>query len=397
MHHLRISLLPQEIRNILARSMHQSERYRSMKAAGYSEEEINKSFHVPTDMTIFTYHGDVDTVMTPLDSIRYYKSFLRSGFVSMEAKTGAVKAYVGGLDFSHFQYDMASEGRRQVGSTIKPFLYSLAMENGFSPCDMAPNWPQTYMVAGKPWTPRNASHSRVGQMVTLKWALAQSNNWVSAYLISKLDPHQFVELLHQYGISNPDIHPSLSLCLGPCDISVSEMVSAYTAFVNHGIRCAPMFVSRIEDNEGNVIARFEPRMTEVISEESALKMLVLLQGVVEGGTASRLRFKYGIEAQMGAKTGTTNRNSDAWFIGMTPTLVSGCWVGGEDRDIHFDSMSMGQGATMALPIYAYYMKRVYKNKLLPYSADEVFDIPEDYNACAREENDDFSAIEDVYE
>lgn len=390
-------LTTNEVRAILTRSMHQSERYRSMKAAGYSEEEINKSFRVPTEMTIFTYHGEVDTLMTPLDSIRYYKSFLRSGFVSMEAKTGAVKAYVGGLDFSHFQYDMASEGRRQVGSTIKPFLYSLAMENGFSPCDLAPNWPQTYMVAGKPWSPRNASHSRVGEMVTLKWALAQSNNWVSAYLISKLDAYQFVELLHQYGISNPDIHPSLALCLGPCDITVSEMVSGYTAFVNHGIRCAPMFVSRIEDNEGNVIARFEPRLTEVISEESALKMLVLLQGVVDGGTGSRLRYKYGIEAQMGAKTGTTNRNSDAWFIGLTPSLVSGCWVGGEDRDIHFDDMTYGQGAAMALPIYAYFMKKVYRNSLLPYSPDELFEIPEDYNACAKDDTDDFSAIEDVFE
>lgn len=390
-------LTPKEVRAILARSMRQSERYRSMKAAGCSDEEINKSFRQPTEMTIFTYHGDVDTLMTPLDSIRYYKSFLRSGFVSMEAKTGAVKAYVGGLDFSHFQYDMATEGRRQVGSTIKPFLYSLAMENGFSPCDVAPNWPQTYMVAGKPWTPRNSSHSRVGQMVTLKWALAQSNNWVSAYLINKLDPHQFVELLHQYGISNPEIHPSLSLCLGPCDVSVSEMVSGYTAFVNHGIRCAPMFVSRIEDNEGNVIARFEPRMTEVICEESALKMLVLLQGVVDGGTGSRLRYKYGIEAQTGAKTGTTNRNSDAWFIGVTPSLVSGCWVGGEDRDIHFDNMTYGQGAAMALPIYAYFMKKVYRNTLLPYSPDEVFDIPEDYNACLQADKDDLSGIEDVFE
>lgn len=390
-------LTPKEVRAILSRSMRQSERYRSMKAAGSSDEEINKSFRIPTEMTIFTYHGDVDTVMTPLDSIRYYKSFLRSGFVSMEAKTGAVKAYVGGLDFSHFQYDMATEGRRQVGSTIKPFLYSLAMENGFSPCDLAPNWQQTYIVAGQPWTPRNASHSRVGQMVTLKWALAQSNNWVSAYLMSKLDPHQFVELLHQYGIYNPDIHPSMALCLGPCDITVAEMVSGYTAFANHGIRSAPMFVSRIEDSEGNVIARFEPRINEVISEESAYKMLVLLQGVVDGGTGSRLRYKYGIECQMGAKTGTTNRNSDAWFIGVTPNLVSGCWVGGEDRDIHFDSMTMGQGATMALPIYAYYMKKVYRDKMLPYSDTDVFEIPEDYDACARMEQDDFSAIEDVFE
>lgn len=391
-------LTAKEIKQILNRSITQSERYATMKAAGCSDEEIQTAFKTKTEMTVFTYHGEVDTVMTPLDSIRYYKSFLRAGFCSMEAKTGAVKAYVGGLDFAHFQYDMVMDGRRQVGSTIKPFLYSLAMENGFSPCDMAPNVQQTYIVAGKPWTPRNASHSRYGDMVSLKWGLAQSNNWISAYLMSKLDPQQFVELLRNYGISNPDIHPSMSLCLGPCDITVGEMVSAYTAFANHGIRCAPMFVTRIEDTNGQVLARFEPRVNEVISEESALKMLVLLQGVVDGGTGSRIRFKYGINAQMGAKTGTTNRNSDAWFIGVTPDLVSGCWVGGEDRDIHFDSMAMGQGATMALPVYAYYMKKVYKNTALPYRPDALFDIPEDFDGCARAGGgDDFMDIEEVFE
>lgn len=391
-------LTSKEIKQILNRSIVQSDRYRNMKAAGYSEEEIRQSFREKTEMTVFTYHGDVDTVMTPLDSIRYYKSFLRAGFCSMEVKTGAVKAYVGGLDFAHFQYDMVMEGRRQVGSTIKPFLYSLAMENGFSPCDYAPNVQQTYIVAGQPWTPRNASRSRYGQSVTLKWGLAQSNNWISAYLMSKLDPHQFVDLLRQYGIHNPDIHPSMSLCLGPCDITVGEMVSAYTAFANHGIRCAPMFVMRIEDNNGQVLARFEPRVSEVISEESANKMLILLQGVVNGGTGGRLRFKYDIQAQMGGKTGTTNRNSDAWFIGVTPDLVSGCWVGGEDRDIHFDSMTMGQGATMALPIYAYFMKKVYRNVQLPYRPDAVFDLPEGYDGCSGSvENDDFMGIEDVFE
>lgn len=390
-------LTAKEVRAILSRSVHQSERYRAMKAAGCSEEEINKSFRQPIDMTVFSYKGEIDTTMTPLDSIRYYKSFLRSGFVSMDVKTGAVKAYVGGLDFAHFQYDMAADGRRQVGSTIKPLLYSLAMENGFSPCDMAPNWQQTYMVAGRPWTPRNANHSRAGQMVSLKWGLAQSSNWVSAYLMSKLDPHQFVELLHNYGINNPDIHPSLSLCLGPCDITVMEMVSAYTAFANHGIRCAPMFVSRIEDNEGNVIARFEPQLSEVISEESTYKMLVLLQGVIDGGTGGRIRHRYHITAQMGGKTGTTNRNSDAWFMAVTPSLASGCWVGGEDRDIHFDSMAWGQGATMALPIYAYFIKKVYRDGMLPYSQDETFDIPADFNPCDKADADDFSAIEDVYE
>ena len=343
-------LTKKQVNQIMERAVLQSERYRILKSNGASDEEIHKSFHTPTDMSIFTYHGDVDTTMTPIDSIRYVKSFLRAGFMSMDPTTGAVKAYVGGLDYTHFMYDMVTGGRRQVGSTIKPFLYSLAMENGFSPCDLAPNVQRTYMVAGMPWTPRNASHKRAGEMVTLKWGLAQSSNWISAYLMSKLSPQQFVQLLHDYGINNPDIHPSMSLCLGPCEMTVAEMVSAYTTFANRGIRTAPMFVSRIEDNEGNVITSFQPRMNEVISEESANKMLVLLKGVVDGGTAGRLRYKYNFTGEIGGKTGTTNRNSDAWFMGFTPQLVSGCWVGGDDRDIHFDSMRMGQGATMALPI-----------------------------------------------
>jgi penicillin-binding protein 1A len=275
------------------------------------------------------------------------------------------------------------------------------MENGFSPCDVAPNVQQTYMVAGQPWTPRNASRARYGDMVTLKWGLQQSNNWISAYLMSKLSPAAFVTLLHEYGIRNPEIHPSPALCLGPCEITVGEMVSAYTAFVNHGIRAAHMFVTKIEDNEGNVIAQFQPRMNEVISEESANKMLYMLRAVVDGGTAGRLRFRYGLKGEIGGKTGTTNNNSDAWFMGLTPTLVSGVWVGGDDRDIHFDSMAMGQGATMALPVFAYFMQRVYKDKRLGYSEDAVFDVPADYNPCENDESgladmgDD--SIEEVFE
>lgn len=387
-----------QVRSILNRSITQSDRYRNMKAAGYSEEEIRKAFRTPTDMAVFTYHGDIDTVMTPLDSIRYYKSFLRTGFVSMDPKNGLVKAYVGGMDFTHFQYDMATEGRRQVGSTIKPFLYSLAMENGFSPCDEAPNVQQTYTVAGRSWTPRNTSRSRYGQMVTLKWGLAQSNNWISAYLMSKLNPQQFVGLLRSYGFYNPDIHPSLALALGPCEASVCEMVSAYTVFANHGIRCAPMFVTKIEDNEGNVIASFQPRMNEVISEASANKMLVELQAVVNEGTARRLRFKYNFKGEIGGKTGTTNRNSDAWFMGFTPELVSGCWVGGEDRDIHFDSMSMGQGATMALPIWAYFMQKVFADHRLGYTQNATFAIPNGFDPCAKDEGGMGEyGIDEVYE
>ena len=387
-----------QVRTILNRSINQSERYRNMKSAGYSEEEIRKAFRTPTDMAVFTYHGDVDTVMTPLDSIRYYKSFLRTGFVSMDPKNGLVKAYVGGMDFTHFQYDMATEGRRQVGSTIKPFLYSLAMENGFSPCDEAPNVQTTYTVAGQSWTPRNGSRARYGQMVTLKWGLAQSNNWISAYLMSKLNPQQFVGLLRSYGFNNPDIHPSMALALGPCEASVCEMVSAYTVFANHGIRCAPMFVTKIEDNEGNVIATFQPRMNEVISEASANKMLVELQAVVNEGTARRLRFKYNFTGEIGGKTGTTNRNADAWFMGFTPELVSGCWVGGEDRDIHFDSTSMGQGATMALPVWAYFMQKVFADHRLGYSQSATFALPDGFDPCSKDDGGGAEYdIDEVYE
>ena len=392
------ALSPEQVKSILMRSVKQSERYRVMKEAGASEEEINRSFHTPTKMSVFTYHGEVDTTMTPIDSIRYIKSFLRCGFMSMEPKTGAVKAYVGGTNFVHFAYDMCMDGRRQVGSTIKPFLYSLAMENGFSPCDLAPNVQQTYMVAGRPWTPRNSGHARYGEMVTLKWGLAQSNNWISAYLMSKLNPSAFVQLLHEYGIRNPEIHPSMALCLGPCEITVAEMVSAYTAFVNRGIRSAPLFVTRIEDNEGNVIAQFQPRVNEVISEECANKMLYMLKGVVDSGTARRLRFRYNLKGELAGKTGTTNNNSDAWFMGITPNLVSGCWVGAEDRDIHFDSMAMGQGATMALPIFALYMQRVYKDSQLGISESAVFNTPEGFNPCSEGEvSETVNDIEEIFE
>lgn len=378
------SLSTADVQRILMRNVRQSERYRVLKEEGLSDDAIIQSFNTKTPMRIFTYKGEVDTVMTPMDSIRYYKSFLRTGFFSMAPLNGAVKAYVGGLDFQHFAYDMATEGRRQVGSTIKPLLYSLAMENGMTPCDEVPNIQETYIVAGKPWTPRNGSRTRYGEMVTLKWGLQQSNNWISAYLMMhRLTPEGFVTLLHNYGIRNPEIHPSPALCLGPCEITVAEMVSAYTAFVNHGIRSAPMYVTRITDNEGNLLAEFKPRMNEVISGESADKMLYMLRAVVDGGTAGRLRSRYNLTAQLGGKTGTTNSNSDAWFMGLTPKLVSGCWVGGDDRDIHFDSMTYGQGASAALPIFALYMKNLYNDPTLSYSQSDRFDIPEDFDPCDR--------------
>lgn len=388
------ALTAAEVRGILNRSIRQSERYRAMKEQGATEDEIQKAFRTPVEMSVFTYHGDVDTVMTPLDSIRYIKSFLRAGFVSMDPKNGAVKAYVGGVDFTHFAYDMATQGRRQVGSTLKPFLYALCMANGMSPCDVAPNVQQTY---GN-WTPRNGSRARYGQMVTLKWGLAQSNNWISAYLMSRLNPQDLLRILGDFGINTYGIFPSMALCLGPNEVSVAEMVSAYTTFANHGIHCYPMFVTKIEDNEGNVVATFQPRMNEVISEESTYKMLEMLRAVMNGGTGSRMRYRYGIECDMGGKTGTTNRNSDAWFMGFTPSLVSGCWVGGEDRDIHFDSTRMGQGANMALPVWAYFMQKVFADRSLGYDPEEKFDIPEGFNPCSSE-FDDYQpgGIEEVFE
>lgn len=387
----------EEVNKILDRAMRQSDRYRTMTKAGYSEDEIRQAFNQKQEMTVFSYQGDIDTIMTPMDSIRYYKYFLRAGFMSMDPHTGYVKAYVGGPDYTHFQYDMAMVGRRQIGSTIKPYLYTLAMENGFSPCDETRNVEQTLVTeTGETWTPRNSSNKRYGEMVTLKWGLANSNNWISAYLMSKLNPYALVRLIHNFGVLNRDIQPTPSLCLGPCEISVGEMVSAYTAFANKGIRTAPLFVTRIEDSDGNVLAEFSPVMQEVISETSAYKMLIMLRAVINEGTGGRVRFRYGIQADMGGKTGTTNNNSDGWFMGFTPSLVSGVWVGGEDRDIHFDTMLYGQGASMALPVWAIYMNKVYADKSLGYSQDERFEIPEGFDPCAgmNESTDSVSVVTD---
>ena len=378
----------------MERAMRQSERYVLMKSAGATDEAIKTAFTTPVEMSVYTPDGDVDTVMTPMDSIRYYKRFLRSGFVCMDSRTGQVKAYVGGINYMHFQYDMAGMGRRQVGSTIKPYLYALAMENGWSPCDVVPNVQQTYTVGNQTWTPRNGSRARYGEMVTLKWGLAQSNNWISAYLMSQLNPKAFVRLLHEFGLMNQDIHPSLSLCLGPCDISVMEMVSAYTAFANRGIRSAPLFVTRIIDVDGNVVADFSSRMNEVISEQSAYKMIVLMRGVIDSGTGSRMRRRYNINAPMGGKTGTTNDNSDGWFVGYTPSLSFGAWVGGDERDIHFNSMTYGHGASASLPICALFLRRVYQDGRLGYSPTEDFDMPEGFDPCAK---DDEEVIIDIDE
>ena len=378
------SLSSKQIKRIFDRAMRQSERYQTMKAAGASEQEIHDAFCTLTPMSVYTYHGDVDTVMTPLDSIRYYKAFLRSGLVSIDPSNGFVKAYVGGLNYAHFQYDMAMTGRRQIGSTMKPFVYVMALEDGYTPESLVLNAQRTYRVGGSFWTPRNANSARAGQMVPLIWGLSQSSNWATANLMSQVDPSgsRLKRLVQNFGVANPDIHPSMSLCLGPCEVTVGEMASAYTAFVNQGIRCAPTLVSRIEDSEGNVIAQFTPRMNEVISERSSYQMINMMRAVVDHGTARRLRFQYGLNGPIAGKTGTTNNNADGWFIGYVPSLVTACWVGGEDRDIHFTSTAEGQGASTALPIWALFMRSVYKDKTLGYNQFEPFKMGRPRNAPA---------------
>ena len=383
-------------RKLIDRAIRQSERYRVLKNAGMSDAEIMEEFDKPVDMTVFSYDGgQVQKTMSPRDSVVYQKMFLRAGFMSMDPLTGQVKAYVGGPNFHFFQYDMAGVGRRQIGSTVKPFLYTYAFEEGFTPCDMFLNaQPSITLPTGEVWAPRNTGHARIGEMVDLYWALTNSNNWISARLMSELSPSTLARTMHTFGITN-HLDPVVSLCLGPCDVSVREMVTAYTAFSNKGLRVDPIYVTKITDNNGNVISEFTPQYTEVMSQEAYFKMVNILQNVINSGTGSRLRrAPYNITAVMGGKTGTTNYNADGWFMGFTPNLVSGVWVGGDERYIHFNRMAQGQGAAMALPIYGLYMKKVYADKSLPYSQTLQFpEPPAGFSPCYKESYGDASAAE----
>jgi len=377
-----------DVDEILQRSVRQTERYRLMKKAGKTEEEIQEAFNTPQEMQVFSYNGMIDTILTPLDSIRWQKYFLRCGFMSMDPHSGHVKAYVGGPNFANFQYDMASVGRRQVGSTVKPYIYTLAMDEGMWPCDTTKYLPVTLVDGnGVEWTPKESHKVKdedMGKTVTLTWGLAQSSNWMSAYLMSMFTPEQLVKTMRSFGIEG-QLDPVVSLCLGPCEVSVAEMVGAYTTFANKGIRVEPLYVTRIEDNNGNVLATFAPQTHEIISEQTVYKMVYMLRNVVDHGTGVRTRLRYGLKMPMGGKTGTSQNNSDGWFMGFTPSLVNGCWVGGEDRAIHFDSMADGQGANTSLPIVALYLQKVMADEELGYSEDEQFDIPSwfDPNAGCR--------------
>ena len=370
-------LTQEEVDGIMNRSMRQTDRYRTMRKAGCTADSITKAFMTPREMQVFTYdRGMVDTILSPYDSIKWLKSYLRCGFMSIDPHTGHVKAYVGGPNFAHFQYDMCTKGKRQVGSTVKPYLYTLAMDEGMWPCE---TWVYDSVVVilpnGDRWAPRDTHEKYWGDTVSLTWGLKESSNWMAAYLMTLFTPEQLVKMMQSFGIQG-QLDPVVSLCLGPCEVSVEEMVDAYTTFPNKGIRTEPLYVTRIEDNNGNVIGTFTPRTHEIISETTAYKMIYMLRAVLDHGTGVRTRFKYGITAPMGGKTGTTNNNSDGWFMCFTPSLVCGTWVGGEDRGIHFDNMAEGQGASMALPICALFMQKVLADPYLGYSPEEQFDIPE---------------------
>ncbi|HKR03671.1 MAG TPA: transglycosylase domain-containing protein [Bacteroidia bacterium] len=352
-----------QVPEVIDNGMKQSYRYAELKGKGVSEDSIKKNFNTKIPMTIFSWNGEIDTMMSPLDSIKYFKQILQTGFMSMDPHTGYVRAWVGGNNYEYFKYDHVKEGKRQVGSTFKPFLYTLAVQEGYSPCYKIPNIPVTIMLpTGESWTPKNAE-PEYGGMMTLKEALANSINCISAYLMKQFGPEAMIDIARKMGITSP-IDPVPAICLGTPDISVYEMVGAYSTFANKGVWTEPIYLTRIEDKNGVVLQDFVPKKVEAISEETAYVMLSLLQGVVQYGTSVRLRYKYGFANPIAGKTGTTQEYSDGWFMGITPDLVSGCWVGCEDRSIHFRSITLGQGANMALPIWALYMKKVYADKAL---------------------------------
>ena len=358
------NLTADEIDHILETAMKRTDRYRNLKNEGTPFDSIKAEFNRPVPMTVFSWKGPIDTVMTPMDSIRYYKWFLQASLISIESHTGHVKAYVGGLDYRFFKYDHVTQARRQVGSTFKPFLYSLAMQEGeFTPCTRIPNIPYNIQLEdGKFWSPGNAG-GHVGEEITLKFALAQSNNWVSAYLMNRFGPNAVIAQARRMGVESP-IDAVPAICLGVCDLKLIEMVGAMSTFANQGVYIKPMFITRIEDKNGNVIQRFSSEESEAMSEVTAYKMVELMKGVVQSGTGIRLRSTYGFTNPIAGKTGTTQKNSDGYFMGITPDLTTGVWVGAEDRSVHFRSTKLGQGSHTALPIWAMYMKKVYADKSL---------------------------------
>jgi penicillin-binding protein 1A len=346
---------------ILIQGMKRTDRYQTLKEDGKSEEEIKKEFNTPTKMEIFSWKGNIDTTMTPMDSIKYYKMFLRNSMMAMDPTNGEVKAWVGGIDFEHFKYDQVKMGSRQVGSTAKPFTYAVGIDNGYSPCYKVNNVPYTVTGYGEPWTPRG--HGSIPGYLTLRTALAKSQNYITAWVMQQVGPTLVATLIKRMGITNP-VPPYPSIALGSFEASVYDMTGAYSAFVNHGVWTEPIYLTRIEDKNGNELYSRKPKVVQALSEQTAYVMTYMLKGVVEEGTGVRLRYKYGLNNPIGGKTGTTNDNSDGWFMGVTPQLVAGIWTGCEDRAIHFRSTNLGEGANTALPIFALFIKKVYADNSL---------------------------------
>jgi penicillin-binding protein 1A len=368
-------LSDEDIEKIMIRAMLISDRGKNLKNKGMSTNQIYREFKKPVHMKVFSWRGEIDTTLSPLDSIRYYKHFLRSGFMAMDPITGNVKAYVGGIDFTSFKYDHVTQSKRQAGSTFKPFLYILAMQEGMSPCTEVPNISQTFVLGDTIWTPQSSGRKEdLGQMKTLKWGLATSENNISAWLIKQFNPKPIADIAHKMGITSY-IDPVPSMIYGTSDMTVAEMVSSYATFANKGVHTKPVYITRIEDKNGNVLIEVLPERLESINEQTAYLMLNLMEGVTNFGTAVRLRYRYNFTAQIAAKTGTTQNHSDGWMIGIAPKLVAGGWVGAEDRSVHFDGMTMGQGATMALPIYALFMQKVFADNTLGISQNDVFQSP----------------------
>ena len=387
-----------------------SDRYRVMKNRGASEAEIRKSFSEKTKMRVFSWNkkGYIDTLMTPDDSIRYYKSHLRAAFMAIEPHTGHIKAYVGGPNYRYFKYDNVRQGKRQVGSTIKPYLYTLAMQEGMTPCDKVVNVPQTFLVQDTTWTPKSTDKDEwIGQTVTLKWGLTKSSNNISAYLMKQYGPHAMADMMRKMGIGC-HIDETYSLCVGSADIAVYDMVSAYNTFPSKGVFVRPVFVTRIEDNMGNVLATFSTTRKEAVSDRTAYLMANLMQGVVNGGTGYALRSRFGLTGEMAGKTGTTNDNADGWFIGYTPQLTAGAWAGFEDMQVHFAALANGGGSASALPIWGYFMQSVRKDpSLAAYYSVDTFESPGNFElnldcdadalATDAPEEDGAAYFEDEYE
>lgn len=377
-------LTPEEVETLMTLAMKRSERFRVLRKSKMPMDSITRIFNQKTEMTVFTWAGDRDTVMTPMDSIRHYKHFLQSGLMAMEPGSSYVRAYVGGINYSHFQFDHVTKAKRQIGSTFKPFLYTLAMQNGFSPCDMVPNVPVTVLLeTGETWTPKGGGRTEWDRkMLSLRFGLAHSLNNISVWLMNQFKPKAVINMARNMGVTS-SIPEVPSICLGVADLTLAEMVGAYTTYANKGVYADPVFVTRIEDKNGNILASFQTVKREAISENTAALMLELLQGVVRRGTSVRLwsdNYPYKIKAQIAAKTGTTQNQSDGWFIGITPKLVTGVWTGAEDRATHFDGITLGQGANMALPIWAIFMNKVYQDNDLNISESDIFELPYGFNA-----------------